>query len=391
MVTRQMSTEHPGGEAVDEFYGQFSTYVDGFLVRRSALSASLFPEKPAQMYYGYSWAEQAVPEITDFLARRAGAAELGGRFRAMRSPGNALSLSGGIWGYLMGTLGRELTGLPWSTATAEQVLGYWQGVFASYTALCDPPSRPPDRGQDYLRFAVLGDAEASSLAEQIVPSAGEAARACLAVCANYAWLLECESRQGTFSHGLYAGKDGARLLVREFVDLSGRRYPWVEGPPELPAQPVAIILALREVDASFDVFGVPAVEPPSYEDHITGVAVVTDAGVEPEPELWLQRCTGAATVAHRSLFRTIVGWEARDRFLAGGRSYGRMWADVLELAGASPDEIDALVFDSLDRFAEEHLEEHLTRDGPAPIWPWIAQADRATVFEPVLAVLRRLT
>lgn len=389
-----MSTEHPGGDGVEEFYEQFSRYVDGFLERRSVLSASLFPEKPAQMYFGYSWTQQAVPAITDFLAQRVAAVELGERFRALRSRGNALSLSGGIWMYLMGTLGRELTGLRWSTSTVAHVLPYWREVYASYTALCDPPSRPPDRGANYRRFAVLDDVEASSLAELIVPSAGDQARACLAVCANYAWLLECESRQGTFSHGLYDGKDGkdgSRLLVREFVDLRGRFYPWADAPPELPSQPVAIAIALRDVDAHFDVFGVPALDPPSYEEHITGVAVVTDAGVEPEPELWLQRCGDAATVAHRALFRTIAGWEAHDRFLAGARSYGRIWADVLELAGASPDEIAALVFASLDHFAEEHLEEHLTREGPAPIWPWIAQADRATVFEPVLAALRRST
>lgn len=386
-MTAENNTEHAGEGALDQFYEQFSTYVDGFLERRSALSASLFPEKPAQMYYGYSWTEQAVPEITDFLSQRVSAAELGERFRALRSRANALSLAGGIWMYLMGTLGRELTGLPWSAGTAAEVLRYWQGVFVSYTALCDPPSRPPDRGQEYRRFAVLGDAEASSLAELIVPSSGDAARACLAVCANYAWLLECESRQGTFSHGLYDAGNGDRLLVREFVDLEGRRYPWTEG-SELPSAPVAIALALRDVDARFDVFGVPAVDPPSYEEHITGVAVLTEAGVEPDPEGWLQRCGDAATAAHRALFRTVVGWEARDRFRAGARSYGRIWADVLELAGASPDEIDALVFDSLERFAEGHLEEHLSREGPAPIWPWIAQTDRATVFEPVLAGLR---
>lgn len=386
-----MRTEQPAGDAVEEFYGQFSMYVDGFLERRSALSASLFPEKPSQMYYGYSWTQQAVPAITELLIQRVPAGELGERFRALRSSANALSLSGGIWMYLMGTLGRELTGSPWSPNVTAHVLAYWQEAYKSYTALCDPPSRPPDRGESYRRFAVLDDANARSLAELIVPSAGDAWRSCVAACANYAWLLECESRQGTFSHGLYDYKDGDKLLVREFVDLTGRRYPWTDAPPELPSKPVAIVLALREVDARFDAFGVPAVDPPSFEDHITGLAVVTEAGVESEPERWLRQCADAVTVAHRALFRTIAGWNAPDRFRAGALSYGRIWADVLELGNASPGEIDTLVFDSLDRFAIEHLEEHLARKGPAPIWPWIGQADRATVFEPVLAKLRHST
>jgi hypothetical protein len=384
-----VSEQQLRGVALDEFYEQYSAYIDGFLERRSVLSASLFPEKPAQMYFGYAWTERAAPAITEWLSHRHTASELGELFRGLRSQANALSVTSSIWMYLMGTLGRELSGAPWSASVAREVLAFWGGVYEAYTAWSDPPSRVPERGQNYERLLVLDRPSAEALTETITPNAGDTVRAALAVCANYSWLLECESRQGTFSHGLYSGDDGLQFLVREFGNLGGSLYPWMDGSAQLPAEPIAIVLALRDVEARFDAFGVSAVEPASYEKHIAGVAVIAADGVEKDPDASLARLMEEVTKAHRALFRTIATWSKRDRFIAGARSYGRIWADILARAGASGAEIDRLVFASLDEFTEERLEEHLSREEPAPIWPWVSATDRPTVFSPVLAALQQ--
>jgi hypothetical protein len=341
------------------------------------------------MYFGYAWVESAAPAITELLAARRTPEELGELFRDLRSPSNALIVTAGIWMYLMGTLGRELTGEPWSPAVAGKVLGYWHRVYEAYTALCDPPSRVPERGANYSAFRVLDRARADELAAAVTPNAGGAARAALAACANYSWLLECESRQGVFSHGLYPCGDGRQLLVREFVNLAGEPYPWVDDTPALPRDPIAIVLALRDVDARFDAFGVAALQPESYAEHIAGAAVITADGVAPDPDAAMAALIEATGAAHLDLFRVIATWSARDRFLAGARSYARIWADALACAGASAAAIDELVYGSLDRFAEERLAEHIERDEPAPIWPWVAAAGRPSVFSPVLNALPR--
>jgi hypothetical protein len=374
--------------ALDEFYRAYSAYVDGFLTRRSVLSASLFPEKPSQMYFGYAWTEQAAVPITEWLADHLPARELGERFRCMRTQGTALTVTGVLWTYLMGLLGLELTDKPWSQDVARGVLGYWQEVFEVFTALCDPPSRPPERHETYARFHMLDAMEAARVAESVTPAPGEAIQATVAAAANYSWLLECESRQGTFNHGLYDIGNRRRLLVKEFVDLSGRFYPWVDqDAAELPRGPVAIVLLLCGVEARFDAFAVPSLDPESYGERLEGVAVITDRGVEPDPVAWLQALADELARAHRSLFRTIMRWTPRDRYYGGARSYARIWADILEVAGATPEDVERLAFDSVDAFTEEHLDAHLAREGDAPIWPWVSDPARPTVFEPVLGPL----
>jgi hypothetical protein len=383
------SEPEPGGALpFAEFFERYSRYVDGFLARRSVLDASLFPRKPAQMYFGYDWVAHAAPALTDWLADAVPAEELGRRCHRFGSPMNALSVTGIIWEYLMGVLGMELTGKQWSRREAEDVLTYWQRVFESYARRWDPASVPPAQGEMYRRLHVLEPEEAAGIVGAMEGGLGQQAQKAVAAASTFSWLLECESRQNTFNHGLYSLEGTRQLFVKEFVDLSGRFYPWFDG-SDLPKGPVSIAFELDGVRAEFDAFGVPTLDPEAYVEYVGGVAVIAAGQVVPEPGAWLKRLTESLKAAHRQLFRTVMTWESADQFRGGARSYARIIADVLEVAGATAEEVDRLAFASLDKFSDESLDLHLANESTPAIWEWVALPDRPTVFQPVLAAIKR--
>jgi hypothetical protein len=361
------STHSPGAELpAAGFSDAFSRYVDGFLARRSVLDSALFPEKPSQMWFGYETAGAALGEITTWLRERASAAELGDSFRRLgpRAPGVLPACA--LWIYHAALTGWALEDRAWP-ADAELVLNYWRRLYESYSADFTPAGVFIS-GAEAFQHQLIDRAAIEDAETHLDPGAAEKAGPTLAAATNYSWLTEAESRQGTYSHGLYT-TDTGRLLIREFVNLG---------------TPITVVLSLEGVDGDLDIYGVPRLDPQSYTDHVTGVAVHTDHGWIEDPATWMHELSSELRSAHFALYRTIAGWTPRDRFVAGARSYLAMWAPLLGLAGASDSDVQRLLFDPLDAAVADRLPEHLARTETAVIWRWAAERGTRSMFSPAI-------
>jgi hypothetical protein len=364
-----------------EFSDAYSRYVDDFLARRSVLDSALFPEKPAQMWFGYETGGGALGEVTAWLRERVDAAELGDSFRCLGPHAPGVLPACALWLYHAALTGWALEERPWPS-DAGLVLDYWRRVYESYSADFTPAGVFMSGATAFQHRL----ADANTVEEAVLHlDAGAANQAgpMLAAAANYSWLTEAESRQGVYSHGLYAVEEG-QLLIREFVNLGATRYPWIDQSiADLPGTPVTVVLSLADVDGDFDIYGIPRLNP-HYADHITGVAVHAGGGWIENPATWMHRLTGDLQTAHLALYRTIAGWTPRERFIAGARSYLAMWAPVLEVVDATESEVQRLLFDPLDTAVANRLPEHLARTRPARIWSWATERGDNTIFAPVV-------
>src|ERR1700683_1482145 len=96
-------------EDLCSFHRAWSEYVDGFMTNRSQLAASLFPEKPAQMWFGYAYSRSVLEGLTAWLEDRIDPVQFGAHLRALRSPASGLHISAVLWSYNFGCLGAALT------------------------------------------------------------------------------------------------------------------------------------------------------------------------------------------------------------------------------------------------------------------------------------------
>jgi hypothetical protein len=383
-VSTAVSSE-PAARTLEQFVTEYSRYVDGFLARRSVLHSTLFPEKPAQMDFGYRVMGTIYEDLIPWLRPRLDGPSYGEVARRIRSPILAVGVTGSSWVYLFSLLRRTFEGEPWSPKTARDVLSYWREGFETYLANANPAGGafPPPGGRQWdMR---LLDAECvAALVEHLDERAAPAAPPFIAAATNYSWLTEAESRQGVGAHGLY-DVDGGKLLVREFANLSADRYPWIDQDvAELPHGPISVVLRLKDVEADFDGFGVVRMDPEDYVDHLTGVAVLTADGFVDDPGTWLAEMRRNVGRAHRAAFRTIAAWDRRQRFIAGALSYTVMWIPIIELAGGTDADVRRLLLDPFHAAVDALLDEHLARTDEPRIWTWASRADRPTVFAPVI-------
>jgi hypothetical protein len=367
-----------------DFSVAFSRHCDGFLARRSVLDSALFPEKPAQMCFGYEAVGGTLGTLTEWLDDRIDPGSLGVTLRQIRPPGPAILPTCALWMFHAALTTWSLQNVSWPD-DVESVLSYWRRVYESQTARFDPPGGFLS-GEATFQHLLLDETDVDVVVGQLDADAIALAAPMLAAAANYSWLLEAESRQGTYSHGLYPVDDGV-LLVREFVDLGGSNYPWLpEDHAGLPCAPVSVALRLADTTGDFDIYGVPRLEPSDYKERVTGVAVLTADGWVSDPGGWLQDTTRLLRQAHVSLYRTVAQWTARQRLTAGARSYFSMWAPVVRLVGGTEDDVRRLLFDRLDA-ATPLLESYLERSTQPDLWRWAATRGDETLFAPVIREL----
>ena len=222
-------------ETLASFCRAWSAYVDAFMTNRSQLAASLFPEKSAQMWFGYAYSRRVLEEVTAWLDGRTDPAKFGAHLRALRSPASGLHISAVLWSYNFGCLGAALTNPDaLDPERVAAVLDYWRQVHAAYR---EGGPDPVTAGQSVPANRVLADGVAAELAGAVHPPGDLPVQRLIAGLVSYSWLMECESRQGQFTHGLYPTGPDRALLVREFSDLSGSYYRWAHrGGRRLPTR-----------------------------------------------------------------------------------------------------------------------------------------------------------
>ena len=366
-----------------EFSLAYSRHCDSFLARRSVLDSTLFPEKPAQMCFGYEAIGRAFGPFTAWLDDRMSAAELGEALRTIRPLAPGIVPTSALWMNHAALTSWALQDIAWPD-DVEDVLGYWRGVYEAQTTTFDPPGGFLS-GQASFQHRLLGEVELAPIAKQMDPDAADHAAPMLAAATNYSWLMEAESRQGTYSHGLY-GIAGGTLLIREFINLGGSHYPWAPRDEAIPATPVSVALRLTGATGDFDVYGVPRLEPPDYARRATGVAVLTEDGWIAEPAEWLRETTRRLQRAHVELYRTIARWSPRQRFTAGASSYFAMYSPIIRMAGGSDEDVRRLLLEPLAD-AEPIMERYLARPHRPELWEWAATRGDATLFAPVIEAL----
>jgi hypothetical protein len=370
-------------EDLSSFHRAWSEYVDAFMTNRSQLAASLFPEKPAQMWFGYGYSRSVLEELTAWLADRIGPAEFGAHLRALRSPASGLHISAVLWSYNFGCLEAALTEPDvLDPERIAAVLEYWRHVLAAYRA--GGPD-PIIAGQSVPGNWVLAEGVVAELAAGLGPPGDLRMQRLIAGLVNYSWLMECESRQGQFTHGLYRTGPDSALLVRDFSDLSGSYYGWA--PAEAgacPQGPVSIVLEVTGIDAVFDTFGVARLSPEMYEARIGGVVVVDATGIASDPVAWLKELRDQVRRAHPALYRTIAGWSAKERFVGGAESYARIWSAFITAAGGDEADDRRLVREPLEQAVATTLDSYLATETEPALWAWARRTDRPTILAPVI-------
>jgi hypothetical protein len=373
-------------EDLSSFHRAWSAYVDAFMTNRSQLAASLFPEKSAQMWFGYVYSRTVLEELTAWLDDRTGPAEFGAHLRGLRSPASGLHISAVLWSYNFSCLGAALTDPDeLDPERIAAVLGYWRQVHDAYRG--GGPD-PIIAGQSVPGNRVLAEGVVAELAAAVRPPGDLPAQRLIAGLVNYSWLMECESRQGQFTHGLYpAGPDQA-LLVRDFSDLSGSYYRWAPAEAATcPHGPVSIVLEVTGVEAAFDAFGVARLSPEAYDARIAGVGVVDAGGIVGDPVTWLHELRDQVRHAHPALYRTIAGWSARERFVGGAESYARIWSAFIAAADGDGADDQRLVRAPLEHAVATTLDSHLAAETEPPLWAWARRTDRPTILAPVIELV----
>jgi hypothetical protein len=370
-------------EDLSSFHRAWSAYVDAFMTNRSQLAASLFPEKSAQMWFGYVYSRSVLEELTAWLDDRTGPAEFGAHLRALRSPASGLHISAVLWSYNFGCLGAALTDP--DVLDPERIAGvldFWRHVHDAYR---EGGPDPIIAGQSVPANRVLAEGVVAELAAVVRPPGDLRTQRLIAGLVNYSWLMECESRQGQFTHGLYPTGPDRALLVRDFSDLSGSYYRWA--PAEAgacPHGPVSIVLEVTGVEAVFDTFGVARLSPEAYDARIAGVGVVDATGIVGDPVTWLNELRDRVRRAHPALYRTIAGWSARERFIGGAESYARIWSAFITAAGGDEADDQRLVRAPLEQAVTTTLDSYLATETEPPLWTWARRTDRPTILAPVI-------
>jgi len=351
----------------------WSQYFDTFLANRSVVHATLFPEKPRQMWFGYefSWPELAF--LAEAIGKRMSAEDFGSSQRRLLAPAEALHFTSAIWSTSFGAVGALLEGGAVDVPRVAASLGFWMAAGDSYFGGAARSGA----------HRMLGQHDLAVVTSSLTRADGKAVQRTLAALQSYSWLLEAESRQGTSTHGPYM-VDGRTIVVRQFGDLSGSYYPWVESAlmGEF-AGPLAIALELDGTDVDINAFGTAKFTPDTYGDHLTRVGIITEQGVVSEPVEMLGRLRAAVKIAQLALYETVLNWSARERFIAGAMSYARMWecfADGADLG----DRARRHVRESLDRSIEQNLPGHLAGTGVSTVWEWVSEPGRPTFVTPLV-------
>jgi hypothetical protein len=359
-------------------------YVDRFLIQRSVLTSSMFPEKPEQMWFGYRYSGPVLVRVTEWLASQQSPDAYGESLRSCPlAPANGLHLGAALWSYFLATLGRVLEG-DGDPPVDElaMVSSYWSRVHVAYRER----RRPFDADSTLMpNYRVLGDDTQERIASSLRPvSNGPAVQRLLAGLTSYSWLLESESRQGVFSSGMYPIEGGA-VLLRGFNDIAGSDYQWISQTSPMPGGQLLIALELKDVDAAFDLFGSAKLAPENYGSCIRAAAIHSASGPFDDVDGWMAATQLKLRNAHRELYRTVAGWDMRSRFVAGAMSYAKLWAALVRAGGGSTADEAALVWDPLRSHFENELH-GISSSSPIRLWEW-ARADRKeTILTPLLGV-----
>ncbi|MBD3197258.1 MAG: hypothetical protein GF317_19545 [Candidatus Lokiarchaeota archaeon] len=179
----------------------------------------------------------------------------------------------------------------------------------------------------------------------------------------FSFLDECEARAKLCDHGPYPINDEEILVFREISHLydgGEPHFPWSKTKTKAPYKNIAFALRLKNVTASFDNFATMETEPKTFNDRITGVALMTRIGDKIKPlELdILEEFNDYAVNAQKELYVKFSQWDRREKLIAGAYAYCYGYARYSNFVGIT-DEFD---WSLTDRTMEKYIPEFMETD-----------------------------
>jgi hypothetical protein len=378
-------TEQTAQQVQDEF----EAAIRKFMAERSTVIETTLFDLPTKIVLGQYCGYDVLPKVTAELERRIPAEELG---RLRRGPGTSLGLGlcGYLWIYLFGRLQRYLdAGWPDKDVDlgdhepAAAVIRYWEGVARAYRA--DGTLVAGQTRTDGVIRALDPDdvARLSEAALSRGPVKDPAVvRKALAQMELYCFLIHGEQRDGIFNHGPYALEDGSTLVVKELTDLQNRFMPWVTEDRRLSFPRVVVPIVFKDVEAWFDMYGTLYTDPEDYYPYVTGMEILAGDDLESITPEQLDSIGGEAHAVQRDVFRVMAGWDEQYKLLHAATQYANVNHPLLELAGASDDEIRSILIEPFEEAGAKYVD--LARRSSERTWTYVASG-REPLFPEVKA------
>jgi hypothetical protein len=356
---------------------EFAAAVRKFMAERSTVIETTLFDLPTKIVLGNYCAYEVLPSVTEELASRVSAEELGRRRRTLGTK-LGLGLCGYLWIYLFGRLQLYLDD-GWPDQPVDlgdheqtaQLIKYWEGIARAYRgdgSLVAGQTRT-DGVIRCLDDDVVADVSQSALAHGPVQDPAAVRRA-IAQIELYCFLIHGEQRDGIFNHGPYPLEDGSLLVVKELTDLQNTFMPWVTPDRRLAVSRVVIPIVLKDVEAWFDMFGTLYTEPEDYYPHISGYEILVGDDLRPADEAELTEIGQQAHAVQRDLFGEMARWDDHQKLAHAATQYANVNHALLELAGCSHDEIRRILIDPFDAVGGQYLDRARSRSEAT--WGYVA-------------------
>lgn len=140
----------------------------------------------------------------------------------------------------------------------------------------------------------------------------------------YSFLEHCECRSGLFNHGPYRINENEVVVFKEFINLNGGDFPWMEGMKNRSDYDnLSIAFCLKDVDVKINDWGTMFVSPDNYIDNITSLALFTREKEEilPVPFRKMENLKSFAVSAQKELFMKMAKWSIEEQVIAGASVY----------------------------------------------------------------------
>lgn len=201
-------------------------------------------------------------------------------------------------------------------------LDFWKKVALAYRS--DGTLYANDAGNT---INILSDDEVETFKKELVSVNRETTKNIKQMAAFlelYSFLEHCECRSGLFYHGPYRIGKNEVLVFKEFINLRGGDFPWMEDlGGEAPLDNLSIAFSLKDVDVKINDWGTMFVAPDDYTDNIHSLAMFTREkdGIIEVTENEVEQLKTFAVEAQKELFMKMVKWSVEEQVAAGASVY----------------------------------------------------------------------
>jgi hypothetical protein len=265
---------------------------------------------------------------------------------------------------------------------ASAIVDFWRRCAQAYR---NDGNVLPAQGNDTQ--PILPPATVATLNKQLQPATVEQRKRVRRMAATlelYSFILHGEQRDGMFAHGPYDAGDGSIIVVQEFNDLQNEFLPWAKTPTRNPYPHLAIVMRLRNVQATFSLFGSVLFDPPDILPHIEAEAIFTrspDGAIVTIPFTEVDLIQRQAAAAQNEIYQQVADWTPRYKAEYGVHLFANHLRTFFELVGL---DADARIRAAFESAAAPLIGPMLENSSPPSIWHYMATTD-LEYFWPLVA------